>query len=253
MEINKIYFEDCLELVKNIDNNFFDLIIIDPPSNGITKELWDTKFKNEDEYVNYVIKCISEFLRVLKETGSLYLFSWIGKKNPITMAKILIELNKLNLIFQNIITWRKDRGYGVKNNWMYVREEILFYTKSKNYYFDVQYSNIKRNYIRKCGKSYYKRCGNVWVDIPENEYPSTNIWDDIAETDYENFQNQEYSLNRNSVKTNYTQKSNALCERIIKSSSKEKDIIFIPFSGSGVFEKVCKRLNRNFIGCELNS
>ena len=35
MEINKIYNIDCLELMKKLPDNYFDLIITDPPY-GIT-------------------------------------------------------------------------------------------------------------------------------------------------------------------------------------------------------------------------
>jgi len=49
-----------------------------------------------------------------------------------------------------------------------------------------------------------------------------------------------------------TQKPEALLERIIKSSSNEGDIVLDPFSGSFTTGSVAKKLNRKFIGIEIN-
>ena len=41
-------------------------------------------------------------------------------------------------------------------------------------------------------------------------------------------------------------------ERIINLFSKENDIILDPFSGSGTTCKIAKKLNRQYIGFEIN-
>lgn len=193
----------------------------------------------------------------MKPSGSLYLYQWIGEKNPTTLANVLIEIKKqTNLKFKNIITWRKDRGFGVKDNWMYVREEILFYTKKKKgYTFHVQYGNIKRNYIRKCGKSYYKRCGNVWVEIQNEEFPAQNIWDDINEQTYADIYEQrqeEYSLDTKALSVHSTMKPIAISDRIIRASSDEGDLVYIPFAGSGSEIISCIKNKRNWVATEMN-
>ena len=38
----------------------------------------------------------------------------------------------------------------------------------------------------------------------------------------------------------------------VKSFTNERDIVLDPFLGSGTVGIVCKKLNRNFIGIELN-
>lgn len=50
-----------------------------------------------------------------------------------------------------------------------------------------------------------------------------------------------------------TQKPLDLCERIVKASSNENDIVLVPFCGSGSECVSAKRLNRKFISFELES
>ena len=44
----------------------------------------------------------------------------------------------------------------------------------------------------------------------------------------------------------------ALAEKIIKRGSKEGDLVLDVFAGSGTSLVVAKKLNRNFIGIEIN-
>ena len=50
-----------------------------------------------------------------------------------------------------------------------------------------------------------------------------------------------------------TVKAQGLCDRIIKSSSKEGDLVYIPFAGSGSEIVSCINNNRNYIATELNN
>lgn len=247
---------DCLDYMRSLPNGSIDLIIADPPANGIVKDRWDNQWGSEDEYVSWLVDRVVDMERVLKDSGTLYLYQWIGEKNPLTMAKVLIEIsNRTSLILKNVITWRKDRGFGVSNNYMYVREEILFFTKDKkNYTFNVQYGNIKRNYIRKCGKSYYKRVGNVWIDVENDEFPIQNIFDDINEKTYEDInaiRKVEYTLDTKAKSVHSTQKPLSLCDRLVKASSNEGDMVYIPFAGSGSEILSCINNNRLWLATEL--
>lgn len=43
-----------------------------------------------------------------------------------------------------------------------------------------------------------------------------------------------------------------MIERMIKASSNKKDLILDCFMGTGTTAVACKKLQRNFIGCEIN-
>jgi site-specific DNA-methyltransferase (adenine-specific)/adenine-specific DNA-methyltransferase len=88
----------------------------------------------------------------------------------------------------------------------------------------------------KYGKTKYnedgKNPGNVWNDIKQLTYKSKELI------------SKEY--------LNTIQKPELLIERIVKASSNPNDIVLDPFSGVGTTYAVCKKLNRNFIGFEIN-
>lgn len=49
-----------------------------------------------------------------------------------------------------------------------------------------------------------------------------------------------------------TENSEAVLERVILSASKEESIIFDCFMGSGTTQLVAQKLNRRWIGCDIN-
>ena len=77
-------------------------------------------------------------------------------------------------------------------------------------------------------------------------YPDAGmIPNDVWDIPYEN------SMSKNRL--DYpTQKPEALLERIIKSATKEGDIVFDCFMGSGTTQAVSMKLGRRFIGADIN-
>lgn len=75
MEINKVYNDDCFKIIKQMPDNYLDLVIVDPPyGDGIGygrngKEI----LNNEDEAINY--RFLDAILPKMKQDTSLYLFS----------------------------------------------------------------------------------------------------------------------------------------------------------------------------------
>lgn len=49
-----------------------------------------------------------------------------------------------------------------------------------------------------------------------------------------------------------TQKPLSLLERIILASTKENDLVLDPFNGSGTTGIACKKLNRRYVGIDIN-
>jgi site-specific DNA-methyltransferase (adenine-specific) len=217
--------------VPKIESDSIDLIIIDPPY-LVTKEKWD-----KDEVVNDELS--NQLFRIAKDSCSLYVWCGIGEKSQslIRWFPIFSE----NWYFKDLVTWKKQRGMGMRKGWLYTREEIMWFVKDNNNFVwnkENQYSDIKRansgfnkKHIEITGKNVL-RFSNIWTDITESILGNNGI-----------------NLYKNGKK-HYTPKPEKAIERIILAHTKENDTVLDCFLGSGTTAKVCKDLNRNCIGIE---
>lgn len=226
---------DCLDY---IPDNYFDLIIIDPPYN-IDKNFNGNQFKSmsNNDYEDYLRSWFNKVCDKLKPIGSLYMCGdW---KSSSSMQRVIEE----RLTILNRITWQRDKGKGSKHNWKNAMEDIWFAVNdSKNYYFDVDAVKMKRKVLAQ-----YKIDGKPkdWEYTDEGKfrltYPS-NFWDDITIPFWSMPENTDHP----------TQKPEKLIAKLILASSKEGDKIFDPFLGSGTTAVVAKKLNRKYFGAEIN-
>ena len=122
-------------------------------------------------------------------------------------------------------------------------EDIWFAVKNpKDYYFDVEAVKMKRKVIAP-----YKVDGKPkdWEQTESGNfritYPS-NFWDDISIPFWSMPENTDHP----------TQKPEKLYAKLILASTKPGDKIFDPFLGSGTSAVVAYKLNRNYVGIELN-
>lgn len=235
---NKTLNCDLLEVLKFLPDEFADLIIIDPPYN-LTKNFNGTKFnaRSDERYDEYLATWFPEVCRKLKPSGSLYICGdW-------KCTSSLQRAVKKELTILNRITWQREKGRGAKSNWKNGMEDIWYAVKNPDdYYFDVEAVKIKRKVIAP-----YKVDGKPkdWQESEEGNfrltYPS-NFWDDISIPFWSMPENTDHP----------TQKPEKLYAKLILASSKENDIVFDPFLGSGTASVTAKKLGRRFVGIELN-
>ena len=236
--LNKTINGDMLKMIKYIPDAFADLIIIDPPYN-LTKNFNGIKFSSmpDNSYDEYLATWFPEVCKKLKPNGSLYMCGdW--KSTSALQRAIEAELTIINRI-----TWQREKGRGAKQNWKNGMEDIWFAVKNPNdYYFDVEAVMIKRRVLAP-----YKVNGKPkdWNEGKDGNfrltYPS-NFWDDISIPFWSMSENTDHP----------TQKSEKLYAKLVLASSKEGDVVFDPFLGSGTASVVAKKLNRKYCGIELN-
>ena len=236
--INKTLNGDVNEMLKFLPDEFADLIIIDPPYN-LTKNFNGMKFnsRSENSYDEYLRTWFPEVCKKLKPNGSLYM---CGDWKCTASLQRAIEKE---LTIMNRITWQREKGRGAKSNWKNGMEDIWFAVKNPDdYYFDVESVMMKRKVLAP-----YKIEGNPkdWDESEEGKfrltYPS-NFWDDISIPFWSMPENTDHP----------TQKPEKLYAKLILASSKEGDVVFDPFLGSGTTSVVAKKLNRKYCGIELN-
>ena len=226
---------DCLEY---IPNDYFNLIIIDPPYN-LDKDFHGKKFSSmkSSAYEDYLRSWFYKVCDKLAPNGTLYMCGdW---KCTSSMQRVIEE--RLTVI--NRITWQREKGRGAKSNWKNSMEDIWFAVKNtKDYYFDVESVKMKKKVITP-----YKVNGKP-KDWEETEfgnfrmtYPS-NFWDDISVPFWSMPENTDHP----------TQKPEKLYAKLMLASSKPGDKIFDPFLGSGTAAVVANKLGRKYFGVEIN-
>ena len=72
----------------------------------------------------------------------------------------------------------------------------------------------------------------------------TDVWNDIPPVRHWKFKSRERTANQLSTKLLY---------RVVQMSTREHDTVLDPFGGSGTTYDVCERIERHWIGIELES
>lgn len=235
---NSVINADLFDCLDAIPNDYFHLIIIDPPYN-LAKDFHGNKFSklNTTSYEAYLRSWFGKVCDKLAPNGTLYMCGdW---QCSLSMQKVISE----RLTILNRITWQREKGRGAKANWKNAMEDIWFAVKNpKDYYFDVEAVKMKRKVIAP-----YKVDGKPkdWEQTESGNfritYPS-NFWDDISIPFWSMPENTDHP----------TQKPEKLYAKLILASTKPGDKIFDPFLGSGTSAVVAYKLNRNYVGIELN-
>jgi adenine-specific DNA-methyltransferase len=255
IELNKVYCMDNLELLKQLPDNYIDLIYCDILY-GTGRNFGDYQDLKCDREVieDHYLPRIKEMYRVLKDTGSIYL--QMDTRINHWMRCLMDDVFGYDN-FRREIIWDIEVLSGYKTlskNWILGHQNILYYSKSDKYIFNkLKQSHTEKylssfNKIDKDGRSFQVAHGRkIYKDVViDKGKPFGDVWKDIK-----SFQQQPTAMERKLYKYD-TQKPKALIERIIKASSNEGDIIADFYMGSGTSMVVAKELNRQFIGCDIS-
>jgi len=259
MDRNIIYEGNCVEKLKEIQNESIDLIYFDPPfftqkkhslstRDNSKKYEFDDSWDSLDEYLQLIESCLIECKRVLKPSGSVFLHC-----DKIASHYIRVLLDKVFGMknFRSEIIWSYKRWSNSKKGLLNSHQNIYFYSKSKDFKFNQIYTDyapstnidqiLQDRKRTKNGKSVYKKDenGNVVLGKEKKGVPLSDTW----EIPYLNPKAKE--------RVGYpTQKPVLLLKQIIGIASNEGDLILDPFCGSGTTCVAAKKMNRDFIGID---
>lgn len=226
---------DNLELLLSQPDESVDLIYCDilygtGRDFGDYQDLKPIRSEIESHYAQRLI----EMKRVLKETGTIYLqmdlriVHWIR----LIMDDIFDYKN-----FRNQIVVKFNIGGRSKREFAKKHDYIIAYTKSNDFIFNDK--DIRVPYRSVISKKQDRP--NITAEKLALGTIPTNVWDDIP------------SGLRVKKATDYpTEKHRKIIERCVLASSNEGDTVADYYLGSGTTAVVCKELNRNFIGCDIN-
>jgi len=215
-----------------------DLMFADPPYN-LTKNFNDRKFRETslDEYSEWLDSWLAQTVRILKPTASIYICGdWRS-------SAAIHRVGEKYFVAQNRITWEREKGRGAKSNWKNCSEDIWFFTVSEDYYFNVEAVMVKRQVVA----PYTHENGEPkdWEESEDGRFRVThpsNLWTDLTVPYWSMPENTDHP----------TQKPEKLLAKIILASSKEGNLVFDPFNGSGTTTVVAKKLGRRYVGVEID-
>ena len=223
MAEQKLILGDALAELPQLQSEKFDLIIADPPYNLGKNYGNNDGIKGFDDYLEFSRRWLKEAHRLLKPQGTIYVF--MGFRFISYLYGILER--ELGLCFNSWIVWHYTQGIGRVKGFSPRHDDILMFTKSKDFVFNLDAVRVPQKYYRERNNMRGANPGDVW-EFSHVHYCS------------ENRQNHP------------TQKPEGLIERLVLASSSEEAFVLDPFSGSGTTLRVCQQLNRFGTGIELN-
>ena len=223
---------DCLDKMKNIQNESIDMILCDLPY-GTTPLDWDKPLEFKTMWEIY--------WKILKKNGAIVLF---GIEPFSTMLRYSqIEFYKYDWY------WEKERltnVFQVKRRCGKTIENVMVFYKNQP-----TYNPQKTKY---CGKPVTNKIGDNarWSETMSGKDPKTKPFEYID--DGTRHPTQLLKFNRDNPRTllHPTQKPIDLLEYLIRTYTNQNETVLDNCMGSGSTGVACINTNRNFIGIELD-
>lgn len=270
MELNKYVLIDVLDGLKKIKSECVDVVIIDPPYNigkdfGNNKDNMDLK-----EYIDWSILWMNESKRILKPTGSLYIY---GFSEILAYLSVNLDMEKRWLIWNYT-----NKTVPLYKGWQRCHESIIYAWKQKPIfnldsvrtpYTDVFLKNSAGKKRTQSDTARYGSEEGIYTAHPDGALPR-DVFSDISTLAGGAGTKERYFLlddnfclpnkmkeldseQKSRVIKHPTQKPLKLTERLLKSSMPENNgFVVIPFGGSGSEGIICKKLNLKFVGFDIN-
>ena len=225
MEIknNVIYNQSCIDGLKNLESESFDLIFTDPPYfqyraknvNGlknhkdVVTEFEFDGFSTEEEYLAFLQDVLKECFRVAKPGAAGYI--WCGD-DFVSYINRIVE--KVGFQFRKVIHWHKTNPFPA------------IYTR--------------------------KMFANSMELLVHFSKGTPKTWNHKHVNEMHNFIETPICMGKERT-AHKTQKPLKVCIPYIEISSNPGDLVLDPFIGSGSTAVAAKMLGRNYVGFEINN
>ena len=274
---NTIINGDVLEVLKEIPDNSIDMCITSPPYWNLRDYNVEGQLGNEyttKEFIEKLIEIFNEVKRVLKDTGTCWVnirdtyskgIKRCGVKNKslsMIPERFAIKMLDNGWILRNDIIWHKPNAMpdSCKNRFTVDYEHLYLFSKlEKGYYFETQYEE----YVAKQHKTPNNKPINnnntgkqkILLDsgVVRHGAKGSTLNDSAKWSEKGRIKRTTWSINTKPLKGIHVAPfPEKLIETPIKAGCTENGIVLDIFMGSGTTGVVSKKLNRNFIGIELN-
>lgn len=237
--IDRTICQDLADILDWLPEKSVDLLFVDPPYN-LNKSFNSRSFAQRSlaQYEEYLLSWLPQLIPTLKPNASIYICAdW---RSSAAIQKIAEQFFHI----RNRITWEREKGRGARKNFKNCTEDIWFCTLATDYQFNLDDVKVKRQVIA----PYTHPTGRPkdWQNTRNGKYRLThpsNIWTDLTVPFWSMPENTDHPA----------QKPEKLLAKIILASSSPGDLVLDPFLGSGTTSVVAKKLNRHFLGVEIDT
>lgn len=269
MDLNKIYTGHALDVLKTLPECSVNMCITSPPYWGLrdyktNPAIWNDGWQGElgaesnfNQYINHLCDVFDEVKRVLKDDGTCWVNigdSYNKKSLTLIPLRFAIEMQNRGWTVRNVIIWQKPNAtpQSAKDRFTVDFEYLFFFSKNKRYYFEQQLEPIKQSTYNRCktgcginkganyqglNKKNFERLQQRILDGTIAGRNKRTVWQ-IATHAYHG--------------AHFAVFPPALIETPVKAGCPEDGIVLDPFIGSGTTAFVAEKLNRNWLGIELN-
>ena len=227
----------CLELMEKMPDGAADLVVTSPPYN-IGKKY--EKRIDLDRYIDQQARVIRECVRLLSDRGSLcwQVGNYVNQGTIVPLDSVLYPVFAgLGLKMRNRIVWCFEHGLHCSRRFSGRYEVIMWFTKSDQYWFDLDPVRIPQKYP---GKKYFKgeKAGQYSCN-PLGKNPG-DVW------------------TIPNVKHNHVEKTEHPCqfpvelvERLVLSMTEPGSLVLDPFLGVGSSAIAAVRHGRRAAGADI--
>lgn len=248
-----IHCEDCIKGMEKLLDNSVDIIICDPPYN-IGKDFGNNKYKEPmDEYLKWCDSWLKECIRILKPTGTLYIY---GFSEILAFIRVRIPIHVRWIIWHYTNKVTPSLKY-----WQRTHESILCCSKNERPNFnrdDVREPYTNTFLKNAAGKVRRATKGRFSKGDKETVYKAHKNGalprDVIKISALAGGAGKKERVALPGQKPHPTQKPLALCEKLIKACMNKdgETMMVVPFAGSGSECVAAKKIGINFIAYEIN-
>lgn len=228
--LNRVFNTDVFDLLDDMPKESIDVIYGDPDYNVGVRYNNKTYTKSFDEYIDWYINLAEKSLRVLKKDGNMFFINY-PRQNSYLRVKYLdtacYDVQEYVWIYNTNVGHSKHRFTTAHRSILHCRK-----TKNNRFYKDqvaVPYENPTDKRIKK-----------LMSEGSKGRMPYSWFYFDLVK-------------NVSREKTYHPcQIPQKLVEMLFKASSKEGDLIFILFGGSGSEIEIARNLGRYYISAEID-
>jgi DNA modification methylase len=229
--LDQVYPVDILNLLERLPSKSIDCIYADPDYNVGIKYNKKSHVKDFSDYLKWCEDWSKECYRVLKTNGNFFIINYPKNNSH-------LRVNYLDDNFYNVTdyAWVYNTNIGhSKHRFTTAHRSILHCIKSENNKF------YKKSVAVEYKNPGDKRIMRLLSDGEKGRMPYSWFYFNLVK-------------NVSRSKTFHScQIPEELSEMLIRSCTKQNDVVLVLFGGSGSEIAVCKRLNRRYIAAEIDS